>query len=358
MRKNLKYVPIIKAKDGEFKGLEVTAENSLNSIMPLFEILDIPWNFEDECESKTIDSHLDKLTKKVKDCIGSREFFLDSRYLDEDRLMNDGTHHMKFLFNEFNDAELNGIPVTSFTKSIIYKNAVKEIYQENRKGICLRITSAELASRELSVKIDEFLSFYSVNAHEVDFIIDLKNITAEDRNLYFMSLSAIINNNIPYLTEWKEIIISATSFPENLSEIVANTIDSIERTEWLLYKDIIANQLARTPVFSDYSIANSEFTTMDPRFMQMSASIRYTADNYWLIIRGRSTKTQGFVQYHNLCLNLIGRLEYKGVQFSWGDKYIEDCANKIVGTGNATTWRKVGNNHHFEFVVEQLSNLP
>ncbi|MEI7881504.1 MAG: hypothetical protein WCI95_11585 [bacterium] len=35
-----------------------------------------------------------------------------------------------------------------------------------------------------------------------------------------------------------------------------------------------------------------------------------------------------------------------GPKFSQGDKYIYDCATGTAGTGNLTTWRKVGTNHH------------
>lgn len=356
MNKNLLYVPIIKAKEGEFKGLEVTNNNTLDKITPLFEVVNIPWNYEDETESKTIDSHLDKIGKKIEDSIGQRYFFLDSRYIDGDRLMTDGEHHLTFLFQEFRDRNLNGIPVTGFTKMNQYKEAVRDIFNEDKNGICLRIESNELGSMNLRANLDDFLNFNNINKEEVDIIIDLKNIDSNDKNLYLLSISTILNSSFPYIAEWRNIILSATSFPQNLSEIDANSIDSIERTEWLLFNELTNNGLVRKIIFSDYCIANSETTEINPRFMQMSASIRYTHTNYWLIVRGRSIKTHSFIQYHNLCSNLIERQEYMGLTFSWGDNFISDCANANVPTGNATTWRKVGSNHHFEFVVNQLSN--
>lgn len=356
MNEKLLYVPVLKAKEGEFKALEVTIDETLDKLTPLFEIVNLPWNYDDETESKTIDAHLDKIGKKIEDSISDRYFFLDSRYIDGDRQMNDGTHHLKFLFQEFRNRNLNGIPVTGFTKMDQYKAAVRDIYTNDKKGICLRIESNELGSRELEANLDEFLNFYNISKEEVDIVIDLKNIDSDDKNLYLLSISTILNNSFPYISEWRNIVLSATSFPINLSEIDANSIDSIERTEWLLFNELANNGLVRKIIFSDYCIANSEITEIDPRFMQMSASIRYTHSNYWLIVRGRSIKTQGYIQYHNLCSNLITRQEYMGPTFSWGDRYINDCANNNVSTGNATTWRKVGSNHHFEFVVSQLSN--
>ncbi|MDV3753721.1 hypothetical protein CMU20_01665 [Elizabethkingia anophelis] len=356
MNRKLLYVPVIKAKEGEFKALEVTDPNTLDKISPLFEIVNLPWNYTDECESKTIDSHLDKIGKKIEDAIGLRSFFVDSRYIDGDRTMNNDQHHLCFLFKDFRERNLNGIPVSGFTKLESYKKAIKEIYQQDKKGICLRIESNELGSKNLKDNIDNFLQFNEIQPNEVDIIIDLKNIVATDKNLYLLSITTILNQNFPHINKWRNLILAATSFPENLSDIDANSIDSIERSEWLLYNALLNNELIRNPIFGDYCIANAEITEMDPRFMQMSASIRYTYDKYWLIVRGRSTKTQGFVQYHDLCERLIDRHEYKGNEFSWGDNYIDNCANRNVSTGNATTWRKIGSNHHFEFIIQQLSN--
>ena len=46
-----------------------------------------------------------------------------------------------------------------------------------------------------------------------------------------------------------------------------------------------------------------------------------------------------------------------GPEFSEGDRYISECAGGSAGTGNLTTWRKVGTNHHLEKVVRDISSL-
>ena len=100
---------------------------------------------------------------------------------------------------------------------------------------------------------------------------------------------------------------------------------------------------------------------MPPEFqpyMVMSANIRYTVQNDWLVLRGKSVQGPlGYDQYHKLCESLISLAEYSGSDFSWGDKRIELCAKREVGPGNATTWRMVGTSHHIAYVLEQLSNL-
>jgi hypothetical protein len=86
----------------------------------------------------------------------------------------------------------------------------------------------------------------------------------------------------------------------------------------------------------------------------MSASIRYTTRDAWLILKGRNVRQYGFDQYRELSRELVQRPEYNAAQYSWGDGFIKECADGRSGTGNATTWRKVGTNHHLTLVSRLL----
>lgn len=78
----------------------------------------------------------------------------------------------------------------------------------------------------------------------------------------------------------------------------------------------------------------------------------------WLVIKGRNVRQYGFEQYFELCGALVNRNEYSGAGFSWADDYIAKCAGRESGPGNATTWRKVGTNHHLTLVARQLASRP
>ncbi len=90
--------------------------------------------------------------------------------------------------------------------------------------------------------------------------------------------------------------------------------------------------------------------------MRMSASIRYTISDEWLILKGRNVREHGFDQYFELSRQLVQLPEYSGEEFSWGDRWIRRCARREIGPGNATTWRKVGTNHHLVLVAQDLAN--
>ncbi len=76
---------------------------------------------------------------------------------------------------------------------------------------------------------------------------------------------------------------------------------------------------------------------IDPRLMVASASIRYTAENEWLIFRGRSLREiryGGYGQFRTLSTQVVNHAAYRGPRFSWGDEYLFRCAHSLVGTGN------------------------
>lgn len=354
------YVPIIKAKEGEFKALQETFEPTKDGLTPLFEVVGIAWDYEEGSESKTIDDHLSKIGKKLLDCWGvERRVFVDSNLLDPNRLMLDGaTHHLVHLFNDFRARNIKAIPTTALDRSPNYKQAVSQIVGQDNRGICLRLQNASITILNLKESIDADLNLYGINPNDCDLIIDLESINGNNSELLVFTLVTFINNALPYVNDWRSVTIASTSFPTDLSDIGPNTIDSIDRTEWMFWRALIGSPLKRVPSFGDYSIAHPEMLEMDPRNMRVSASIRYTHDTYWLIVRGKWLRKFGFGQYHVLCQNLIARPEFCGAAYSWADNYINDCAAGTVGTGSPTTWRKVGNNHHFQKVVTQISNLP
>jgi hypothetical protein len=165
----------------------------------------------------------------------------------------------------------------------------------------------------------------------------------------------------PQIAAWRQVVFAAASFPEDLSDVDAATVSTLPRREWELW-----SMLQRSPkklprrdlVFGDYGITHPVPRELDPRTMRMSASIRYTTRDSWLVIKGRNVRQYGFEQYFDLCGVLVNRPEYSGADFSWGDDYSAKCAERESGPGNATTWRKVGTNHHLTLVARQFPSQP
>jgi hypothetical protein len=133
---------------------------------------------------------------------------------------------------------------------------------------------------------------------------------------------------------------------------------TVPRLEWRLWNVLRKRTpaLSRLPTFGDYAVQSAVAPDPEATFFPGAANIRYTCEDYWAIFRGRQLTRYGYEQFHDLSERLQQQSFYSGPGFSWGDKFILDCAMQVEGTGNNSTWRKVGTSHHLTFVVHQLSS--
>lgn len=77
-------------------------------------------------------------------------------------------------------------------------------------------------------------------------------------------------------------------------------------------------------------------------------------------MRGEGLRNEdgpGYAQYPANAELLLGRVEYAGADFSYGDQYIEERASHPEKPGSPVTWLRAGINHHMTFVVSQISSL-
>ena len=135
----------------------------------------------------------------------------------------------------------------------------------------------------------------------------------------------------------------------------------IPRYEWQLYKKVVQAlhaKGARLPSFGDFAVNHPRVLPQDMRLLKPSANIRYTTDDAWLIAKGTNVRKKGgYEQFRYLCKSIVDSQYYMGRQFSYGDEYIFTCASGSEKTGNPTTWRKVGTNHHLEKVVKDIASF-
>jgi hypothetical protein len=102
------------------------------------------------------------------------------------------------------------------------------------------------------------------------------------------------------------------------------------------------------------------FEEHEGQHFNFSASLRYTASEYWVIMRGEGVKNEhgaGFEQFPAQAQLLLERKEFSGPQFSDGDLYIHTMAQQFTKTGHLKGWLVATFNHHLTFVVRQIDGL-
>lgn len=180
------------------------------------------------------------------------------------------------------------------------------------------------------------------NLATTDLILDLGDVGPDVGRATLVARSVLAQT--PRAAEWRRFVLAAASFPENLSELSAATTSRLPRVEWHLWQRLRRRGVStrRDIVFGDYAIAHPIPTELDPRTMRMSASIRYTIPDEWLILKGRNVREHGFDQYFELSRQLVQLPDYSGEEFSWADRWIMRCAQREIGPGNAGgRWERI-----------------
>lgn len=355
------YVPILKGKAGEYGALEALESLPKSRLTPLIELWPIPWDFEADKPAKSIDAHVKNVAQRLQRHWGTdRPLFLDLLYIASSEVMKDGHHPLKYVFDGARDRGVQLIPTTGINRDTSYQEVVKDAVTIDGRGVCIRLENDDFEdTAKLEAELTQMLGFLELSPAEADLVLDFKEISERQTSPIIIAVRSILNSLFA-VRDWRTITFTGSGFPENLSLLSSSSINRRSRPEWVIWTALVndRNKIPRLPTFGDYVIAHPEPMEVDPRLMRMSANLRYTTDNDWVILKGRNVRDYGYEQFNDLCRILVQLNEYSGPNYSWGDTYIGNCANNLEGPGNATTWRKVGTNHHLTFVTEQLASFP
>lgn len=353
------YVPCLRWKQGEYMAIAALSAASRKRVVPLIEVPEIGFDFETWSNKKTLDEHIKPFGKRVADKWGRRRpCLVDLIHMSEGKFMADGDHPVTRVFEGLRTHKCSATPVTGLARDITYQQAIRGVISTDNRGVCIRVTLAEAAKPDLKAMLDALMEQLQVSPNECDFVLDLGAPNFEPIDGFTKLLHALLSR-MPYQDRWQTITIVGTSFPETMAAI-GNDPTMIWRWEWLLYKGLVAKlikQKARIPTFGDYGINHKDVPRLDMRLVKPSATIRYTIDDAWLIIKGPNVRDYGFEQYRDHCRTLVKTSYFRGSGFSMGDAYIQKCGLGKERTGNLSTWRKVGTNQHLEKVVQDIASL-
>lgn len=362
MTEGILYVPVLKGKEGELAALETLHLSIRSRIMPLLELPPIPFDHVKKQKTKTDAEHLDGIVSRLGKFSARQQLYLHIGWQGSSDQIEEAGENVHIFLSRLRLTNIEAIPVITFQSSQSYLQATMQHNEATNLGFCIRMRMRDFneeidQEQELS-RIQQALGLR--DASTIDLVIDLGDLgTSPEYGLHTArSIFSILPRADKF--QWRRLILVAASFPKDLRDIDAASTILLERKEWNLWLALQRKPGAlprRNLIFGDYAISNPLAKELDPIKMVMSANIRYTTDRDWLILKGRSVRKYKFTQYFQLCESLVERKEFCGGDFSWGDWFIEQCALAMQGPGNATTWRKVGVNHHLTFVAAELAKL-
>jgi hypothetical protein len=346
------YVPVLKVKRGEKKALQTIAAPLRSRITPLLEIVE-----RNPDRASTIDRHLDTAFKDLASAVGAyRRCLLDTREVEPD-----GPSAATAVFRRAAREGITFTPVTGLSRTADVAAALR--HRDN--GIAVRLTREEFERGTLANDINAFMTKHGLRHREVDVIVDLGAVDDLVRD-GVATFAAEFLAEVPDQTEWRTLTISACAFPASMGGVERNSHSRVERSEWKVWRDEShANRqnLARLPSYSDCAIQHPKGVEgFDPRTMQVSAAVRYTRPEDWLLIKGESTRnTPPSEQFPDLATQLVYghlRRDFSGASHCPGCAAMKAAADGAGGFGSAEAWRRLGTIHHITSVVEGLAALP
>lgn len=328
MRKVL-YSPILKFKKGEQDALKGLSDSTKDVIIPVLEI--------------TSDHNLGKIQGQIEACWNNRMYYFDVAEELYDTYFQ--------LLNDCDSSYV--IPVLNLDDDI---ETISQALQYAQNGIALRIFSTDYD--RVNSTLEELISKNIIQADNTDIIVDLQKISPnkEEKGMILSSLLL----EIPNIKDFRSIIISSNSFPEDFSSINTNSSSAFPRDEEYIHRRslVMSERLGFNYIYSDYGPSGLEVVEFVPG-MSPAFKIKYSTETSYICYKGMSGKKQGMNidNVQPLCEDLVSSGAYSGENFSVGDAYIYSIYTREAQTaGNPTTWVQVAQNHHIELIISFLSN--
>jgi hypothetical protein len=329
-KRRIIYVPILKTKAGERWALSHLMAATKAKTRPLME-------FHGH-KSKLLGDHAEGVCEALQAAWGvDRWFYVDTIWLHGNSGVPDT---IEAVFEAAEEYELKALPVVRTTYDDSSLEQLHTIVAENERGYLLRVKPDALNTPAL---IDNVIEAVGLPRKSVDFLLDYRG--------HAMSLERDIPN-IPHLNDWRLLIASSGVFPSSLANIPLHTWRSIERNDWVSWRDDVEEDVPRKPTYSDYTV---RAPGPPPDFGAPSVNLRYTLDESWLVQMGGRVSDGAAPEMHAMSRELVERPQYCGADFSAGDEEISRVTDDAEGPGSSTQWVQWCVSHHVEFVVSQLS---
>jgi len=364
------YVPILRWKQAERLALHRLRSDDKARMTPVIEITPksfFPKKRVEAAEHKpTTESMLltelapdpgSVLRRHAKEILrvwGNSPFFLELAHLEGAvPAINGSVHPLTYLSDLGRDYRLKVVPVTGLDRPVRYRTAVAIAVRTDRNGLCLRVSPAELLEENLPRRLEQFLDGLGMSAAELDLLVDYGVFDPDAPRIRELL------PRVPQVRKLRSLILARGAFPKDLQDFDPGT-HRIVRSDWTGWKSELRDRgRLRWPSFSDYTIQYGRYVEPVDN-ANPSASIRYTLDEEWLIMRGEGIFNEdgpGRAQWNANAILLMERDEFYGEAFSDGDTYIAEMSRKQKDHGSPMTWIRAGLNHHMSLVSRQIGAL-
>lgn len=255
-------------------------------------------------------------------------------------------------FNGLGNAGLHAIPLLEFNSDAVYRAAVHQVQNQYAMGLALRVSLADLANAQA------YVGQLGVSPADIDLLIDCGHVAEIGAQLMAPVVGAALQGVGQTLFAWRSTTLVASAAPKDASNLTAGA-NLMPRRDWQLWSAVAGN--FPNLHYGDYGISHRDWSE-PPGYAMANATVtpRYSLDQDWLILKGRSTRGANGVpmrtQYHGHAATLVAQANFGQVPVCWADNEITQLAAQrgVGGSGNRETWVGYGVNRHVSLVCSRL----
>ncbi|WP_170323126.1 beta family protein [Gordonia effusa] len=354
------YRPFLLARAGELAGLTRLGANVRTSMLPVFRIPERAWDYENGRYYKTHEEHLSGVPEKLASAWTGGRGYLDLSLLDRNDAVQ-GKHPLTYLIDEAGTHSLELTPLISSISTQGHLAATSTAHRTFGRGAAIQLPQADWTTINPSA-LSTLMSTVSLTPGEIDVIVDFETSDGPVTEVAAIAELASLRS----LGEFRSVTVGGAGFPD-LAGVPQGTTE-YPRKEWNVYTSIqnkLFQQGIVTPDFFDHAIQNPDLIELgvDPRFLSISATLRYTVAEKWLVakgelFKGRGTSSKGGAALIPPLEALVRHPEYATPTRSLADDWIDAVIAKSETPGAPQKWREWATVRHAEVTVFQLSSLP
>ena len=351
------YVPALRLKQGEYRGLQRLAPDVANKIVPR---LVVPPPKERDPEKQrllTKDEIVYETGRRIANHWIMRDAFLDVRFLFKEFGESECIDWLPRMFDVARKANAKPIPVLSLAdalglRAVAFRQALAI---EGATKVAIRIESGEI-DKELAGRVTVAMSALGVASSDCTILADFADADFSDA-IAVANIAQAALEDLQGIGRWGQVVFQGTNYPEvNPAEPDDSAV--VPRNEWLAWKEAIKLDGGSPEhlVFGDYGADCAKF-----EFKKASGGIpirhyRYTTPDSWLVVRGVAAG-QADVVMRGVCERILKSGKFAGRGFCSADDYIFKTAKGWDGPGNGSTWREINTAHHITRVVRDIGGI-
>lgn len=352
------YVPALRWRQGEYQALWRLSSAVKQRVVPLITVPPIEFDFELWQPKKSCQDHVYPFLARYQEKWGPRPAWIALDGAIASDRMDDGSHVFDFIFNGLRPKANLAIPTLPLAADSATMDAASRATTVDSRGAAVLLRLEDLMASNPRKAITNFAASLGIGLNELDVIIDLRAPNFEPYITFANALIAALKR-LGNLHELRTFVLLGTAIPDSFSQLAKGS-DEIPRHDWLFYKTFVKLLPVgtRRPHYGDHTIVHPDFKALDMRKVKAAGKIVYTTPDTWATRKGSAFRDNPDQMYTH-CEKIVveSAFAFRGAGFSYGDKYIADCAVKAAGPSNLSRWKDVGINHHITTVTDDLATL-